>query len=279
MKLTCKKYTVGDVAKLYGVSPDTVRLYDKKQLLVSQKNGEKGYRIYTRKDISSFEHILKLKNSGIMLNDIYEFTNNYSLSDAYSYCCKRMEDLDHEIEELQDKKIRLQALTREIRQLNEHLEEITVEYSPSIYLKEIRDSVEDAQKWGRERGLSAHTKMVMYNDKNFIQSDLLDWDRASMRAESAEFYLSIPIEEKDVETLKHQLHGKNRLWHHKFCVHARLKAKYSSELIFKDVRRIQEFIDQHHFVLENGLLMELVFKEKIQTEELFYYDLWCPIKM
>jgi DNA-binding transcriptional MerR regulator len=48
MKYQVKDYYVKEIADYYGISAQTVRLYDKKGLLPSGKNELNGYRIYTR---------------------------------------------------------------------------------------------------------------------------------------------------------------------------------------------------------------------------------------
>ena len=112
MKIRSKKYTVGDIAKFYNVSTDTVRLYEKKELLVPQVKSQKGYRIYTRSDVISFDYILKLRNLGIPLNDINELVNNYSLEEAIDYCNQRMLKLEDDIQILTKQKRNLEEMCR-----------------------------------------------------------------------------------------------------------------------------------------------------------------------
>ncbi len=61
MKYQVKDYCVKEIADYYGISAQTVRLYDKKGLLPSDKNKLNGYRIYTREDIVTMDYICRLK--------------------------------------------------------------------------------------------------------------------------------------------------------------------------------------------------------------------------
>ena len=63
MKHQVKDYYVKEIADYYGISAQTVRLYDKKGLLPSDKNELNGYRIYTREDIVTMDYICRLKKS------------------------------------------------------------------------------------------------------------------------------------------------------------------------------------------------------------------------
>lgn len=51
------KYKIGDVANLMGLSRDTLRHYEKRGILTSQR-GDNGYRYYTDQDISRLISIL-----------------------------------------------------------------------------------------------------------------------------------------------------------------------------------------------------------------------------
>lgn len=48
-----KKYRIREMADILGVSTDTLRFYEKKQVMKPEK-GENGYRYYTKEDIRNF---------------------------------------------------------------------------------------------------------------------------------------------------------------------------------------------------------------------------------
>ena len=43
-------YSVGEMAEYFGISRDTLRLYDKMGILSPMKNENNGYRVYSRVD-------------------------------------------------------------------------------------------------------------------------------------------------------------------------------------------------------------------------------------
>ena len=56
MKIQNKQYTAGDLARFYGLSLDTIRLYDRKGILPAQKKTDSDYRLYTRTDLLTLDH-------------------------------------------------------------------------------------------------------------------------------------------------------------------------------------------------------------------------------
>ncbi|MCD8222356.1 MAG: MerR family transcriptional regulator [Clostridiales bacterium] len=64
-----KKYRIGDVAEMTGVSRDTIRYYEKRGFLPSRRE-ENGYRYYTREDIARLVSILYQRRMNLPLDDM-----------------------------------------------------------------------------------------------------------------------------------------------------------------------------------------------------------------
>ena len=100
MKYQVKDYYVKEIADYYGISAQTVRLYDKKGLLPSDKNELNGYRIYTREDIVTMDYICRLKKMHFSLEDIRKIMNEEPLEEAERMFVKQEAKLAAEVEEL-----------------------------------------------------------------------------------------------------------------------------------------------------------------------------------
>lgn len=66
-------YTVGEMAKLLGVAPSTLRYYDKEGLLPFVERSEGGIRMFRDADYECLKIISCLKKSGLQIKDIREF--------------------------------------------------------------------------------------------------------------------------------------------------------------------------------------------------------------
>ena len=62
--------TIGEMAKLFDVSTDTLRYYEQEGLLQSQRNSENGYRYYSYEDLFVFMDILLFRSLGIAVKEI-----------------------------------------------------------------------------------------------------------------------------------------------------------------------------------------------------------------
>jgi hypothetical protein len=63
---------IGEVAKLIGVSPKTIRYYHEIGLLAEPKRTESGCRLYTAQDLLRLQHIRRLRSLGLPLMWDYE---------------------------------------------------------------------------------------------------------------------------------------------------------------------------------------------------------------
>ena len=66
-------YTVGEMAKILGVQPSTLRYYDKEGLLPFIARSEGGIRMFTEKDYEALQVIGCLKKSGLSIKEIKSF--------------------------------------------------------------------------------------------------------------------------------------------------------------------------------------------------------------
>ena len=66
-------YTVGEMAKLVGVAPSTLRYYDKEGLLPFVERSKGGIRVFKESDYEWLKVIECLKKTGMQLKDIRTF--------------------------------------------------------------------------------------------------------------------------------------------------------------------------------------------------------------
>ena len=65
-----ERFTVGELAALAGVSPRTIRYYDKKGLLCPVAYSENQYRQYDKSSLLQLQQVLMLKYIGFSLEEI-----------------------------------------------------------------------------------------------------------------------------------------------------------------------------------------------------------------
>lgn len=70
-----KSYRIGDVVKLLGISADTLRYYEKIDLLPAISRTESGIRVYVDRDLSRLRFIRRAQKMQFSLKEIAELLN------------------------------------------------------------------------------------------------------------------------------------------------------------------------------------------------------------
>lgn len=92
---------ISEMAKLHGISRQTLILYDKNGLLRPAYVSDTGYRYYSVEQIPRLRLICLLKDMGITLAKIKQFLEEPAPEDMVNLISGRIEDVDRRIAELQ----------------------------------------------------------------------------------------------------------------------------------------------------------------------------------
>lgn len=74
------EYTIGDLAREFGVTLRTLRFYEDRQLLTPKRKGQN--RLYSRRDRARLKLVLMGKKVGFPLTDIKDMLDLYDLKDG-----------------------------------------------------------------------------------------------------------------------------------------------------------------------------------------------------
>lgn len=112
-----KYFSIGQMSKLHNISVQTLRHYDKLNLLKpSYINPSTGYRYYQVKDFLTIDLIKQCKDMGLSLEEIKDVIENYtSLESILDILSKQRKIVDDKIKELESIKYKINSLEDKIR--------------------------------------------------------------------------------------------------------------------------------------------------------------------
>lgn len=113
-----KLYNIGEVSKICNIPISTLRYYDEIGLVIPAKiDDATGYRYYSNTQLSIIDTITYFRYLNIPLKDIKAYLQtpgDHKLLDSLQ---KKLDSLDHEIEELMLKKGSIQFLQRQLNEI------------------------------------------------------------------------------------------------------------------------------------------------------------------
>ncbi|GHE22748.1 MerR family transcriptional regulator [Halomonas urumqiensis] len=117
LALQRRTYTIGDLAKMFEVTPRTIRFYEQEGLLAPQRRGQT--RIYREKDRVRLKLTLRGKRLGFSLAEIREVVEMYdAMPDGNARQLKRL------LEILADKRANLERQLEDIRLMHRELDDV-----------------------------------------------------------------------------------------------------------------------------------------------------------
>ena len=109
-------YRIGELAKLAEVTPDTIRYYEKQQMMDHEVRTDGGFRLYSEQDLQRLKFIRHGRQLGFTLESIRELLSirvdpvHHTCQESKSIVQSRLADVEARIEELQIMRRSLQRL-------------------------------------------------------------------------------------------------------------------------------------------------------------------------
>lgn len=115
-------YSIGEFAQIVGVATSTLRYYENEGLLTPERD-ENNIRVFTDSDIGWVKFLLHLKDSGMSMTELKQYTKwramgDETIPDRKDLLEKRKELVEKEIQNLQQN---LEILNRKVEFYNDHL--------------------------------------------------------------------------------------------------------------------------------------------------------------
>lgn len=109
-------YRIGELARLANVTPDTIRYYEKQQMMAHEIRTEGGFRLYSEEDLRRLKFIRHGRQLGFSLEAIRELLSirvdpeHHTCQESKSIVQARLAEVEARITELQMMRQSLQRL-------------------------------------------------------------------------------------------------------------------------------------------------------------------------
>lgn len=116
MPMEEKVFTIGQIAKVTGISIETIRYYERLKLMPQPKRRPSGYRQYCQNCVNRLKFIKNTKELGFSLKEIASFLSLRVKEKSKCTDFKRRTDL--KIDEIDERIQKLQGIKRSLKQLS-----------------------------------------------------------------------------------------------------------------------------------------------------------------
>lgn len=141
MKYELKNYHIGEIARFYGLSVDALRLYDKKGILIPEKNEETGYRIYSKEDLVTMDYVMRMRRLDIPLDYIRQMMYDTDLETIQRIVQNQEHEISAQIKKLQKKEKLLRNYRQKIEECIAKTGQVEIIQSPVFICKDVEKSM------------------------------------------------------------------------------------------------------------------------------------------
>lgn len=199
-------YTVGQVAKMLGVSRDTLKFYEEKGLIKPNQDEENGYRKYNIADINEVITVNFYRDIDIEIKKIQEIKQGDSLDVIESILDEKEKKLEDEIEYKQLLLKRVKSIKKDLKSIKESLNNFTIrEMKPIVITSEInmKEEIDETYSEILEKfdysnrvkkavNLSGISRIVYFNDEVITKERYVFYEEVEKDFDDKREVLSYP---------------------------------------------------------------------------------------
>jgi DNA-binding transcriptional MerR regulator len=126
-------YSIGEISNIFNVTIDTLRYYDKLNLIKPILKADNGYRYYSKTQFEMISTVLLLKSSGTPLSTLNDVLHQDESKRMINELHNQRESLKVKIEKLQQLEKRIDIHLEHIKEVS-NTDEITVKRCPDFYI-------------------------------------------------------------------------------------------------------------------------------------------------
>ena len=138
-----ERWAIGEVAKLFDVSTDTLRYYEKTGMLSAHKNGGNGYRYYSYDEILVLMDILFFRNMELSVKDIKQIITKMDVGDIKNLLYQNQKIVENRIQELIKLKKMITQAASQYKLCEERLGQFVIVSAPDFKYKLIGKQADD----------------------------------------------------------------------------------------------------------------------------------------
>lgn len=177
------KFLIGELSKLFNISTDTLRHYDRIDLLKPQYEERNNYRFYSIRDFFKLSRILFLKNLDIPLEEIKRYMRNKNTENLLNLLKNKEEEIDNKMNRLVNLKKKIQTKLEMFESTKCELDQVHVKVIPErigVFLDmneiendyDIKQTFKDNEKYLKASSLliegQVYTSLTKHNMENEI---------------------------------------------------------------------------------------------------------------
>lgn len=255
------EFLAGEVAKICGISTETVRYYNKIGLLFPRRKEENNYRYFDQGNIGDVHSVTLLRALGMPIEKIQTFFKTGSLKVLNKLIVEQRKQIEGEINRLYKQQVELLRFQMQLEIVQNFTGEITVRQSPEWRML-CENTDKDMQKM-------VHVYHELMHNVDFLPTYAFIMEKDVFLADDRTYYkycLLVDPRCENVEDIDGVIPSQK-------CVYYVYQGREDEELT-EVYWKLHQWIEENHFKVSGDIVERFI----LSTPEGKIMELWIPIE-
>ena len=264
-----QKWMIGELAKMFDVSADTLRYYEAEGLLRSHRNEANGYRQYSYDDLFVLMDILLFRSLGLPVKEIQPLVTTKKLGEIKAVLQQNDRLIEEQMELLQLQRKQLAQIISQHEVCEKQLGQFSIVAAPAFQSKflgtEVEDLIHVVKQYKAVHGLVERMRYTILLTAEEVQSNK-NFEAAQM---------GVSFDDETIREFEADAQEKFSLSLGKECVYTVIGTNYSSmeHAVFEQARA---WLAEQGRAMYGPLLGRYLASS--YHERLDYYEIWIALQ-
>ena len=263
-------YTIGELVKILGVTAETIRYYERKNIIQPIHNEESGYRYYTAWDLHVLIRARCYLGFGLTIEETADLLKKEN--------AHQIDEVLEKQEQVIEKNIIYQMnLLKKIR-LNRKLlndtkdQHFSILKSPGIYRIDTQKcyNIDLTKQEQNELNTFCQNVPFIFLTAHFKKEDIDNYN--------TDFYFGVGIEEEYASLFDIQETDYIQYYPPQNCLYMCISSHSGQFLTYHALNPAFEYMKQNNLQLNGDIITQIIAYSKPQDEYINWHHIWIPIK-
>lgn len=265
-------YTIGELAKILGITAETIRYYERKNIIQPIHKEDSGYRYYTTWDLHMIIRARCYLGFGFTIEQTAEILKKENI--------EQIDDVLKEQEEIIQKNIIYQMnLLKKLRNnralihdAKNNINQLSIKTSPGIYRIDTQKCYTISLTKQEQKELYEFCQKVP-----FIFSTAL-FTQENIEKHNTDFYFGVGIEEEFAKLLQVKETEYVQYYPPRLCLYMCVSSRSSQFLTYHVLKPAFDYMKENNLKLDGDIITQIVSMCKPEDEYFNWHNIWIPIR-
>ena len=267
-----KTYTIGEMARMLGVTAETIRYYERKNIIRPIHNEESGYRYYTTWDLHMIIRARCYLGFGFTIEETADILQKENIGEIDDVLSRREEVLQQNIIYQMNLLKKLRTNRMLIRDSKEQPHPLSMQMSPAMYRINTQVNYElilskEAQEEIRK----------MCEKVPFVFSTAL-FRKEDIEAGKTDFDFGIGIEEQFARLLDVRPTDRISYYPSRLCLYICVPSRSSWFLTYHVLQPAFDYMKENNLQLSGDVVTQIVAMCRPEEEYFNWHNVWIPVE-